>query len=157
MGEILFYHLERSPLEKALPILIEKCLERSWRVIIETENQVKSEIISEILWTYRDDSFLPHLIVGENDKEIEKEQIILITWQDENPNNAHIRFFVDGAIVRYDKQYERLVYLFNGHNSEEVEQARKAWKELSQNNKLTYWQQNNNGVWQKMSETEETK
>ncbi|HEX4297004.1 MAG TPA: DNA polymerase III subunit chi, partial [Devosia sp.] len=31
MSEILFYHLEAQPLERALPLLLEKTLERGWR------------------------------------------------------------------------------------------------------------------------------
>ena len=35
MTEILFYHLEAQPLEKVLPVLLEKSLERGWSAIVE--------------------------------------------------------------------------------------------------------------------------
>jgi len=31
MTEILFYHLQRQPIEKVLPTLLEKSIERGWR------------------------------------------------------------------------------------------------------------------------------
>ncbi|MEA2951567.1 MAG: polymerase subunit chi, partial [Alphaproteobacteria bacterium] len=31
MTEMLFYHLQRQPLDKVLPTLLEKSLERGWR------------------------------------------------------------------------------------------------------------------------------
>src|SRR6516225_1397864 len=35
MTEIVFYQLQRQPLERVLPTLIEKSLERGWRVIVQ--------------------------------------------------------------------------------------------------------------------------
>ena len=34
MAELWFYHLERSELERALPPLLEKCLQRGWRALV---------------------------------------------------------------------------------------------------------------------------
>ncbi|KFL26848.1 DNA polymerase III subunit chi, partial [Devosia sp. 17-2-E-8] len=31
MPDVLFYHLENQPLEKVLPLLLEKTVERGWR------------------------------------------------------------------------------------------------------------------------------
>ena len=33
MTEVLFYQLQRQPIERVLPMLLEKSLERGWRVI----------------------------------------------------------------------------------------------------------------------------
>src|SRR5690606_32265473 len=45
MTEILFYHLEAQPLERVLPLLIEKSLERGWRVVVETGSEERAEAI----------------------------------------------------------------------------------------------------------------
>ena len=34
MAELWFYHLERGELERALPPLLEKCLQRGWRALV---------------------------------------------------------------------------------------------------------------------------
>ena len=149
MREILFYHLEQRPLEQILPLLLQKTLERSYKAVIETSSAMREQVLSEMLWTYRDDSFLHHLIIGKESEKIEKQQDILITCKQDNPNSANVRFFVDGCVLRDEKQYERLVYLFDGHNSEIVQKARDVWKTLSKDNNLTYWQQNSAGIWQK--------
>jgi DNA polymerase-3 subunit chi len=39
MTEILFYHLQRHPLERVLPALIEKSLERGWRVVVQAASE----------------------------------------------------------------------------------------------------------------------
>jgi DNA polymerase-3 subunit chi len=65
MTEIWFYHLETQPLERALPVLLEKTLERGWRAVVETSSRERATALDTMLWTYRDDAFLPHGIAGE--------------------------------------------------------------------------------------------
>ncbi|MGG2476032.1 DNA polymerase III subunit chi, partial [Rhizobium sp. BR5] len=60
MTEILFYHLTESKLEDALPPLLEKSLERGWKVAIQTVDEERRDFLDTHLWTFRDDSFLPH-------------------------------------------------------------------------------------------------
>jgi DNA polymerase III subunit chi len=52
-------------------------------------------------------------------------------------------------VPRVEGEYERLVYMFDGHDPEAVEEARAAWKALSADNDCTYWQQEANGRWVK--------
>ena len=144
MAEILFYHLETQPLERVVPTLLEKTLERGWRAVVQTTSRERAEALDALLWTFSDDAFLPHGIAGE---ETDALQPVLITADDANPNGANVRFFVDRAVPQSGDGYERLVYLFSGHDPDAVSEARIAWKALGQGNDLTYWQQDNNGRW----------
>jgi len=146
MSEILFYHLEGQPLERVLPQLVEKTLERGWRAVIETSSRDRAEAIDTVLWTYRDDSFVPHGIMGEA---TDPDQPVLIATGTENPNAAQVRFFVDRAVPQSAEGYTRIVYRFSGHDPEAVTEARVAWKALQAGNELTYWQQDPNGRWVK--------
>ena len=65
MTDILFYHLERQPLERVLPSLLEKSLERGWRALVRTPSQERVQAIDETLWTSAEDGFLPHALPGE--------------------------------------------------------------------------------------------
>ena len=60
MAEVRFYHLTERPLEWVLPVLLERSLERGWRVTVRGTDPARIEALSAHLWTYRDDSFLPH-------------------------------------------------------------------------------------------------
>src|SRR5262249_56145221 len=60
MTEVLFYHLQHQPLERVLPQLLERSVERGWRVIIQVASDERVDALDAHLWTYRDDSFLPH-------------------------------------------------------------------------------------------------
>ena len=146
MTDILFYHLETQPLERVLPQLLEKSLERGWRAVIETSSRERAEALDAMLWTFRDDSFLPHGIAGDA---TDPDQPVLIAMDAANANGANVRFFVDRAVPQTADGYERIVYLFSGHDPEAVSEARVAWKALKDGNALTYWQQDDSGRWQK--------
>ncbi len=146
MSEVLFYHLEARPLEAVLPQLLEKTLERGWRAIIEVGSTERVEALDAHLWTYRDDSFLAHGIEGEGGEE---HQPILITMGAENRNGAACRFFIDRAVPQSAEGYQRIVYMFSGHDPESVAEARLVWKALREGNTLTYWQQEQDGRWVK--------
>lgn len=146
MAEILFYHLETRPLDAVLPLLLEKTLERGWRAMVETGSRERAEALDAHLWTYRDDSFLPHGIAGE---EMDTHQPVLLTTGDDNPNGANVRFYIDRAVPQAAGDYQRIVYLFSGLDPEAVAEARLAWKALRDGNDVTYWQQEETGRWVK--------
>ena len=146
MTEILFYHLEQRPLEEVLPLLLEKTLERGWKAVVEVADEGALQGLDAALWTYRDESFLPHGI-AEGDQAAELP--IALTMAQDNPNQAQLRFFAKGAVPRDEEGYDRLVYLFDGHNPDAVTTARQAWKSLKDKHDLTYWQQEPNGKWVK--------
>lgn len=150
MTEILFYHLENQPLERVIPVLLEKTLERGWRAVVEAGSRERAEALDAVLWTYRDDSFLPHGLSG---GEADADQPVLITTEPDNANHANVRFFVDRAVPQSPDGYERIVFLFSGHDPDAVIEARAAWKALSAGNSLTYWQQETDGRWVKKAGT----
>ena len=102
-----------------------------------------------ILWTYRDDSFLPH---GLADGETVEAQPIVLAVGEGNPNAAEVRFFVDGAAPSDLEPYQRVVILFDGNDKDAVESARVWWKQTREDgHDATYWQQAPNGKWDKKS------
>jgi DNA polymerase III subunit chi len=146
LPDVLFYHLEARPLEAVLPQLLEKTLERGWRAVVEVGSAERADALDGHLWTYREDSFLPHARAG---AETDGHQPILLTTDTGNANNAVCRFFVDRAVPRSAEAYERIVFLFSGHDPDALAEAREAWKLLRTDNAVTYWQQSPEGRWVK--------
>jgi DNA polymerase-3 subunit chi len=148
MTEILFYHLQGQKPESVLPTLLEKSLQRGWRVVVQGSSEERIEALDAHLWTYRDDGFLPHGTWREQDA---AEQPILLTLTDSNPNAADVRFLIDGAAVPADPQaYSRIVLLFDGDDEEAVAAARGAWSEAKAKGfDATYWQPDDRGRWVK--------
>jgi DNA polymerase III subunit chi len=148
MTELFFYHLQRQRLENVLPALLEKSLERGWRVVVQTVSEERADALDAHLWTFRDDSFLPHGTWREAEA---SEQPILLTVHDHNPNRAAIRFLVDGAPMPADAAaYQRIVLVFNGEDPDAVAAARERWTEWKTKGfEVTYWQMDESRRWQK--------
>ena len=148
MTEVLFYHLQDMTLDTVLPPLLEKSLERGWRVVVQSTSEERADALDAHLWTYRDDSFLPHATWRAGDA---SDQPIVLTVEPGNPNNAKIRFLVDNAVLPEDSStYERLVLVFNGDDGDALTAARSAWSECkSRGFEVTYWQADERGRWQR--------
>ena len=148
MTEILFYHLQRQPIERVLPGMLEKSLERGWRVIVQASSDERVDALDAHLWTYRDDGFLPHGTWREQDAAA---QPVLLTVNDGNPNAASVRFLIEGVAVPPDAgSYARIVLVFDGDDDDAVAAARSAWADAkSKGFEATYWQPDEQGRWAK--------
>ena len=148
MTEVLFYHLEGQRLEGVLPTLLEKSLERGWRVVVQGVSEERIEALDAHLWTYRDDGFLPHGTWRESEAQA---QPVLLTLTEGNPNAAEVRFLIEGAAVPADAgAYQRIVLLFDGDDEEAVAAARVHWSEAKAKGfDVTYWQPDDRGRWVK--------
>jgi DNA polymerase-3 subunit chi len=146
--EVLFYHLKGQTPEQVLPALLQKSLERGWRVVVQAASEERVEALDAHLWTWRDDSFLPH---GTWRDAQAAEQPIVLTAGDENANGAAVRFLVDGAnLPENTSGYERIVMLFDGDDHDAVEAARARWtKAKAEGAEVTYWRADENGRWQR--------
>ena len=148
MTEVLFYHLQNMSLESVLPPLLEKSLERGWRVVVQSTSPERADALDAHLWTYRDDSFLPHATWRAGDA---ADQPVLLAVTETNPNGANVRFLIDNAALPADSaSYERMVLLFNGDDGEALAQARGAWSDCkSRGFDVTYWQADEQGRWRR--------
>jgi len=145
---MLFYHLQRQPLERVLPSLLERSLQRGWRVVVQASSEERVEALDAHLWTYRDDTFLPHGTWRESEA---REQPILLSIDDANPNGANVRFLIDGAPVPDDAaSYDRIVLIFDGEDPDALDAARNNWRTAKASGfDATYWQTDDNGRWVK--------
>ena len=145
--EVWFYHLERTSLDQALPELLEKTLARGWKALVRAGSRERVDHLDGWLWSYRDDSFLPH---GRDDEPLADRQPVLITLGMENPNSADALFLIDGAEPGDVSAYQRCVLLFDGRDEAALAQARGRWKTFkAQGLPVSYWRQGESGGWRK--------
>jgi DNA polymerase III subunit chi len=148
MTEFLFYHLRAQPVEQVLPVLLEKSVGRGWRVVVQSASEERVDALDAHLWTFREDSFLPH---GTFREATAADQPVLLTAQDHNPNAATVRFLIDRAPVPQDAdRYDRVVLLFDGEDDEAVAEARLRWQAAKAGGfAVSYWQVDETGRWQR--------
>jgi DNA polymerase-3 subunit chi len=147
--EVLFYQLEHQPLERVLPSLLEKTLERGWRAVVQSGSEERLEALDLALWTYSEESFLPH---GPRKDGNSASQPVYLTTSDDNPNGAGVRFLVDGAEAAHFEGVARLVYLFDGRDADATSRARRQWQSAKAAGcQATYWRQTEGGRWEKQA------
>jgi DNA polymerase-3 subunit chi len=145
--DVWFYHLQHTSLDQALPELLEKTLARGWRALVRSTARGRVEHLDGWLWSYRDDSFLPH---GAEHEPMAEQQPILITTAMENANGAQALFLIDGAEPGDVAGYARCVLLFDGRDEAAVAAARGRWSAFKASGaSVSYWRQGESGGWRK--------
>ncbi|MEQ3626656.1 MAG: DNA polymerase III subunit chi [Celeribacter sp.] len=148
MGNALFYHLTQGPLERTLPMLLEKSLERNWRVLLRGGDPARLQQLDLTLWQ-GDDSFLPHGLAGGDH---DADQPVLLGGEDAQPatNAAACLICVDGAAVTPEEvnALDRVCILFDGRDEAATAQARQQWKLLTGAGCIAQYWSEETGRWQ---------
>ncbi len=147
MASVQFYHLTTTPLERALPKLLEKVVSSGFRTLLVADSPEQVERLNELLWTYDPGSFLPH--GSETDGNPDKQPVLLSTGM-EPINGAKLVLVTNGAVPGPEYGYERILDIFDGNDPQAVAGARSRWTAYKQaGNELSYLRQTDSGGWEK--------
>ncbi len=141
---VSIYRLGRSPLDAVLPVLLQKSLEQGMRAVVRAAPEMVAAL-NRMLWTWRDDSFLPH---GSREDGPPGQQPVYLTGGGENPNDAELLVILDGAEAVSLDNCRRCLYLFDGGDPEAAPRAdalQRDWQ--AQGAQITRWQQDDSGNW----------
>ncbi len=165
VAEVFFYHLQRQPLEQVLPRLLMLSLGRGWRALVKADSPERVKALDDHLWSYSDESFLPHGTDGEGDAD---EQPVLLTGQDGNGNGAapgpcfleprSLLWCAVAAATAYLlllaappadlSAFSRVSCLLDGTDEGAVAAGRTLFRTLREaGHDLSYWQQDEDGRW----------
>lgn len=144
--DIAFYQLKQRPLDRVLPSLVERAYARGQRVAVQATTKRRLDEIDDLLWSTSPESFLPH---GAKEAGAPEGQPIYLTLENDNPNGADVRFFIEGARVAPAladpacAPKEKVAVLFEESG---VVDAREQWTELlSLGLELVYWAEDETG------------
>jgi DNA polymerase-3 subunit chi len=150
MAEYGFYHLTRTPLERALPRLLGRVLDAGGRAMVLLGSRERMEALDAALWTAPEPDWLPHGTPITGHAAL---QPIWLTTEDAPeegaPNEARFLFLLDGMTSARLGRFERVLDLFDGGDEAAVQAARQRWRDAkAAGHALTYWQQGARG-WEK--------
>ncbi len=146
MAEIGFYHLLSTPLERALPRLLERARAQGHRILVRAASSERVEHLNALLWTYDEASFLAHGSARDGNP---ASQPIWLGERSENPNEAGMLVLVDGVEAEDLAAFARVADMFDGNDPAAVAAARERWgRAAAAGHTLTYWQQTASG-WEK--------
>jgi len=140
-----FYHLQTSPLERALPTLLARVLQSGKRAVVMAASEERIEALNNLLWAANPNSWLPH---GSAKDGFAEAQPIWLTDKEENPNGATILVLTDGMSAAFQSSFERCLDMFDGTVEEALVSARQRWAAAkAAGYELHYWQQTDAGSW----------
>ena len=148
-AEWWFYHIEHTSLDAANAPLIEKCLDRRWRVLVVGHDDTL-ERLNKTLWTFREDSFLPH---GRARTDANKHPVLLST-EAVPANNAKVALLLDGSDADANL-FERVMVVFDGGDETARAKARQQYKAATDaGGAARYFQQERGGAWKEFKRPE---
>ena len=142
---VFFYHLTRSPLERALPALLSRALGQGWRVALRAPED-RLEELDEMLWRVPEDGFLPHGRAGTGRDE--RHPVLLTTG---GPDGRECLVAACGAGLEAEEAgaVERAMLVFDGRDADQLGAARARWKAITGAGvEAQYWSEEG-GKWER--------
>ena len=149
-----FYHLTRSPLDTALPKLLDRARSAGLKVLVMAGSPERVAHLDALLWTYDPASWLAHGTAKDGDAAL---QPVFLTDKDENPNAAEMLVLLDGVTSEKIDSFQRCALVFDGNDGEAVDAARARWTEWKDKGfQLSYHQQTDRGGWEEKATANES-
>ena len=105
--------------------LLEKAYSRGHRVYVHCANQEDAELLDDLLWSFRDDSFIPHNLLGEGP---EPPPPVQIGFGKEPRGFNDILLNLAPEIPSFSTRFKRIMELVSNQETEK-EQSRAHYKE----------------------------
>ena len=146
-----FYHLERQPLDTALPQILAKGLSAGHRIAVLFPDDTAAEAMNQALWTYKPDSFLPHGTARDGHADRQPVYLGTAATASEAPNAPTMLVSCGNCAWEGPPDTIALICeLFEGFDDAALTAARARWKTYKDEGRaFTYWQQTDKGWEQK--------
>ncbi len=113
MPKIDFYILSENASQLPLACqLVEKAYQQNHKIYIQTENLVLAEELDQLLWTYRDNSFLPHSLVQ---KKLEPRPPIQIGFGPISEDHSDILINLSHDVPNFYHKFSRILEVVSSH------------------------------------------
>ena len=147
MTQIIFYSSAPLRVENTLFTLIEKSLEKGLKSLLLFLDKEKCSVIDEKLWTYKQNSFLPHL--SEDDEISDEIDVpIYLSTKNENPYEAELLFSIDGFLPDNINNFERLIIIIDANDTILLEKYKKYYLDINKDfEDIVFYKSNDNGKW----------
>lgn len=136
MSRVDFYKLpEGSGRDRFACTMAAKAWAKGNRVHVHTQSEETAQKLDDLLWTYRDISFLPHEIYNQN---INDETPITVGFGNNFPEQAQVIINLDINIPDFAPKFERIVEIVGG-NETTKQHARQRYRQYKSENYETHY------------------
>jgi DNA polymerase-3 subunit chi len=146
--EVVFYALYSTPVDKALPALLQKIYDSSFKVHIHCEDDHQMQTLDDSIWTFTPLAFLPHASVLTSTQFPAQNPIWLAT-DIKFINNPEVLISTMPTFFENLENIKKIIFFYdlNLDTKKQFEDLQKKYKD--KNFSLTLWMQNTKGGWDK--------
>ncbi len=147
MTQIIFYSTAPLQVEKTLFALLEKSLEKGNKSLLLFRDKEKCLSINEQLWTYKQNSFLPH--ISEDDQIYDDIDVpVYLSTKNENPFKAELLFSIDGYLPDNIQHFERVIIIIDVNDEILNEKYKNYYLDINKNfEDIVFYKSDDNGKW----------
>ena len=147
MTQIIFYSTAPLQVEKTLFALLEKSLEKGNKSLLLFKDKEKCLSINEQLWTYKQNSFLPH--ISEDDQIYDNIDVpVYLSTKNENPFKAELLFSIDGFLPDNVDHFERVIIIIDVNDELLNEKYKNYYLDINKNfEDIVFYKSDDNGKW----------
>ena len=147
MTQIIFYSTAPLQVEKTLFALLEKSLEKGNKSLLLFRDKEKCLSINEQLWTYKQNSFLPH--ISEDDQIYDDIDVpVYLSTKNENPFKAELLFSIDGFLPDNIDHFERVIIIIDVNDELLNEKYKNYYLDINKNfEDIVFYKSDDNGKW----------
>ena len=147
MTQIIFYSTAPLQVEKTLFALLEKSLEKGNKSLLLFKDKEKCLSINEQLWTYKQNSFLPH--ISEDDQIYDNIDVpVYLSTKNENPFKAELLFSIDGFLPDNIDHFERVIIIIDVNDELLNEKYKNYYLDINKNfEDIVFYKSEDNGKW----------
>jgi DNA polymerase III, chi subunit len=145
--QIIFYSTAPLQVEKTLFALLEKSLEKGNRSLLLFKDKEKCLSVNEQLWTYKQNSFLPH--ISEDDQIYDNIDVpVYLSTKNENPFKAELLFSIDGFLPDNIDHFERVIIIIDVNDELLNEKYKNYYLDINKNfEDIVFYKSDDNGKW----------
>ena len=130
MSRVDFYLLSsESGIDKFACIMASKAWTAGNNDYIHTDSEDTTKKLDDMLWTFRDISFIPHEIYNGNEN---IESPVTIGFGNLSPNHQQVLINLDGKIPEFANKFERVIEIVE-NNDKKKERARDRYRQYKDN------------------------
>ena len=126
MGEtkVIFIDTGKYGKDKSVALAVEKFYNMGEKVLIITSSRERGEFLDDFLWTFKQQSFLPHTFA----EEVVKDEPIVITMIEKNLNGASVLILDAPASLDFMREFSYVVDFADRTTNETLQESRKRFK-----------------------------
>ena len=122
-----------------IALLVEKLFKQKLNVFILCPDDAVVSIFDDFLWSFKEESFIPHIVLDNECEQLEK---IIISKEQLNIGAFRNLIVFKGSIVQpmYCNKFDKTYYFFDNNKDNERKMARDVWKEaIKLGARCKYW------------------